>query len=871
MNSQSNKCIHKLFEEQVERTPNAIAVTSVGKQHQLTYRELNCRANQLAHYLQKLGVKSEELIGISLNRSPEIVVAILAILKVGAAYVPLDPNSPKERLAFILQDSQTRIILTQQHLIGELPESDELELVCLDRDWNLINQESLENFSGELKVENSAYAIYTSGSTGTPKGVLVSHHNVVRLFLSTQSWYQFNENDVWPLFHSYAFDVSVWEIWGALLHGGRLVVVPYLISRSPEAFYDLICEEKVTVLNQTPSAFRQLIWAEEFGNISSHNKHCLRLVIFAGEALEFQSLKPWFEKHGDKQPQLVNMYGITETTVHVTYRPLTIEDLDSAKGSMIGIPIPDLQIYILDQERNPVPTGVTGEIYVGGAGVSKGYINRPELNAERFIPNFFSNEPGDFLYKSGDLARYLPSGELEYLGRIDHQVKISGFRIELGEIESVLAKHPAVQESVTIVQSEKNGDKYLAAYVVPNEKSASTVRQLLRLENADLLSDRSRNLLPNGMEILHLNKNETDFVYEEIFEDAKYLKHGISLNDGDCVFDIGANIGLFSLFVNRICKNAEIFAFESTSPTFEILKLNTILYGLNAKVFDHGISSTAKRKKLDELVAELLTSEVLSRKVKTISDIIRDHSVKKINLLKIDAGKNELDVLQGIEEEDWSKIEQIIVKVDDINGKLKLVTAMLEDRGFDLAIEEEFLLKNTGIHNIYAIHQSSHKKTISEFFPGKSNVSKQEWNSPNILVEDLRSFLKQKLPDYMIPSKLLLLDSLPLTLNGKIDRRLLQSSDNILSPDLKSNFVAPSTVIEQQIADIWIQVLDLKQVSIHDNFIELGGYSLIATQIISRLRKTFEIDLPFHILFEAPTIAELSNIVGEKVRYATQR
>ncbi|MCI0595646.1 MAG: AMP-binding protein, partial [candidate division Zixibacteria bacterium] len=286
------------------------------------------------------------------------------------------------------------------------------------------------------------------------------------------AWFWFTENDVWTLFHSYAFDFSVWEIWGALFFGGRLVIVPYLVSRSPEAFHELLVNEGVTVLNQTPSAFRQLIRADEQSCRS--NELALRYVIFGGEALDFSSLRPWIEKHGDQTPKLINMYGITETTVHVTYRPLTADDVYQNRGSLIGQPIPDLQVYILDQHQQPLPVGVAGEMYVGGAGVARGYRNHPELTAEKFITNPTRNtqhairntQYASRLYKTGDLARRLANGDLEYLGRIDSQVKIRGYRIELGEIQAALAEHPAVNEAVVIVREDEPGNKRLAAYMI---------------------------------------------------------------------------------------------------------------------------------------------------------------------------------------------------------------------------------------------------------------------------------------------------------------------------------------------------------------------------------------------------------------------
>ncbi|UFJ41460.1 amino acid adenylation domain-containing protein [Brevibacillus humidisoli] len=464
--------IHQWFERQANLQAAKVAV--VCGEERLTYGELNSRANQLAHQLRKLGVGPEVLVGLAVERSIEMIVGILGILKAGGAYLPLDPAYPKERLHFMLSDAQVPVILTQQRLLPELPQSD-AQVICLDADWPQIATNSSENLNQDGSPDQLAYVIYTSGSTGKPKGVMIPHYQVVRLFQATQPWYAFNEQDVWSLFHSFAFDFSVWEIWGALLYGGRLVIVPYLVSRSPEDFYRLLCEEGVTVLNQTPSAFAQLIRAEEAIGVS--DQLALRLVIFGGEALDIQSLAPWFERHGDQSPQLVNMYGITETTVHVTYRPLSKRDLQQ-RNSFIGRPIPDLQIYILDQHLQPVPVGVAGEMFVGGAGVARGYLNRPDLTAERFIVNPY--DESQRLYRSGDLARCHANGDIEYLGRIDHQVKVRGFRIELNEIEAVLSKHPAVRDNVVLARNDLHGEKQLAAYVVTAASASLDVGELRR-------------------------------------------------------------------------------------------------------------------------------------------------------------------------------------------------------------------------------------------------------------------------------------------------------------------------------------------------------------------------------------------------------
>ncbi|HBL28102.1 MAG TPA: hypothetical protein DD490_14815, partial [Acidobacteria bacterium] len=312
---------------------------------------------------------------------------------------------------------------------------------------------------------NAAYVIYTSGSTGRPKGVVVPHAQAVRLFSATHSWLAAGAGDVWTLFHSVAFDFSVWEIWGALAHGGRLAIVPYRVSRDPASFYELLAREGVTVLNQTPSAFRQLVQAE--GERVQPLPLALRFVIFGGEALEMASLAPWFERHGDERPRLVNMYGITETTVHVTWRPVSRADLGA--GSLIGAPLPDLRLHLLQRDGHPAPLFAPGEIHVGGAGLARGYLNRPGLTAERFLPDPFADRPGARLYRSGDQARRLPAGsgpaDLEVLGRIDEQVKIRGFRIEPGEISAALLGHPAVRDAA-VVAREGGGGKRLVAYVV---------------------------------------------------------------------------------------------------------------------------------------------------------------------------------------------------------------------------------------------------------------------------------------------------------------------------------------------------------------------------------------------------------------------
>ena len=581
--------LHLMFAQQAERTAQAIALSY---EHQSwTYAELNRRANQLAHYLLKQQAGPERRVGICLERSMETVLAVLGVLKAGGAYLPLDPQAPAERLAYIIQDAGAEVILTSAEMEGRLPR-EQAKLVFLDRDWERIGTEDGTNPQSHASPANTAYVIYTSGSTGKPKGVMVTHENVARLLSATRHWFNFSAADVWTLFHSYAFDFSVWEIWGALLYGGRLVIVPYWVTRSPESFYGLLKTEKVTVLNQTPSAFRQLSEFEQSSALSGGDLS-LRLVIFGGEALEMSSLRSWFAGHGDARPQMVNMYGITETTVHVTYQRLTAGTANES-ASLIGERIPDLQTYILDEFMQPTGIGIAGELYVGGAGLARGYLNRPELSAQQFVPHPFSKEPGERLYRSGDLVRYRKNGQLEYLGRIDHQVKIRGHRIELGEIEAVLGRHAGVKQCAVVVREDGGVGPQLVAYIEPAQ---------------DLTMD----------------------------------------------------------------------------------------------------------------------------------------------------------------------------------------------------------------------------------------------------LEDARQEMGRVLPDYMVPAALVLLEKIPITINGKLDRRALPAPER-----QRGQYRAPGNPQEQKLCELFAEVLGVEQVGVDDNFFALGGHSLVAPRLVSRIRDTLGVSLSLRALFEAPTVAELS-------------
>ncbi|WP_413808820.1 amino acid adenylation domain-containing protein [Streptomyces sp. OE57] len=461
----------ELFEARVRECPDARAV-SLGADT-LTYAELNARANALARLLVARGAGPGRFVGLVLPRSIDLVVALLAVVKSGAAYVPIDPAYPADRIAYTISDVDLTLLVTDSRVEVALPEG--VRRVVLGEEEV---RERLAALPGTdltdadrpspLLPVAPAYVIYTSGSTGRPKGVVVSHHNVVRLFTATRRWFPFGADEVWTLFHSYAFDFSVWELWGPLLHGGRLVVVPFEVSRSPERFLRLLADERVTFLNQTPSAFYQLVNADR-EDPATGDRLALRHVVFGGEALDLGRLADWYERHGEGAPcapLLVNMYGITETTVHVSHLALDPELAASGAGSLIGRSIPDLRVRVLDGALRPAPPGVAGEMYVAGAGVAQGYLKRPGLSASRFVADPFAGD-GSRMYRTGDLARWNADGLLEYLGRADDQVKIRGFRIETGEIAAALSACQGVADCAVVARDDRSGERRLVAYVVP--------------------------------------------------------------------------------------------------------------------------------------------------------------------------------------------------------------------------------------------------------------------------------------------------------------------------------------------------------------------------------------------------------------------
>ncbi|MGB7440890.1 MAG: amino acid adenylation domain-containing protein [Coleofasciculaceae cyanobacterium] len=579
-------CIHQLFEAQVERSPDAVAV--VFEDQQLTYRELNSRANQLAHHLRTLGVKPDVSVGICVERSLEMVVGLLGILKASGAYVPLDPAYPPERLTYMLQDSQVPVLLTQKQLVDGLPEH-KAHVLCLDTDWDVIAQQSEENLASDVKTGNLAYVIYTSGSTGKPKGVAMKQLPLVNLLLWQLDNSTISSGGRTVQFAPISFDVSFQEIFSTCCSGGTLILLSEEVRRDPLALLHLLTEAKIERLFLPFVALQQLAEGAVTAKLVPTS---LREIITAGEQLQIS-------------PLIINLFGkLKDCTLHNQYGPseshvVTAFDLTGSASSWpalppIGRPIDNTQIYLLDQNLQPVPIGVPGELYIGGICLARGYINRPDLTKERFIPDPFNDDPEARLYKTGDLARYLPDGNIEYIGRIDNQVKIRGFRIELGEVETVLAQCPAVQKNVVIAREDNPGNRRLVAYVVPNQEQVTTTKELRhflreRLPNymvpsAYVILDAlpltpsgkiARRTLPAPSQTkreLEENfvapRNEVELQLAKIWEEVLGIQ---PIGVRDNFFELGGHSLLATQVVSRLCK-----AFQVEIPLHSFFELPTV-------------------------------------------------------------------------------------------------------------------------------------------------------------------------------------------------------------------------------------------------------------------------------------------------------
>ncbi len=882
------------FAAQAEASPDAVAL--VFDRTALTYGRLAAESRSLARRLRRLGVGPEVPVGICLERSLDLVVGLLAILEAGGAYVPLDPSYPRERLAGMLADAGAPVVLTWRRLQEILP------VLPVQAGRTIFLDDPAEPVTGleptpvPAGLDNLAYVIFTSGSTGRPKGAMNAHRGIVNRLLWMQETYGLTPADRVLQKTPFSFDVSVWEFFWPLLSGACLVVARPGEHQAPARLARTIVEESVTTLHFVPAMLQAFL--EE-----PSSAHCesVRQVMASGEALPLALQNRFFERLPDAA--LHNLYGPTEAAVDVSFWAC---ERGSARTAVpIGRPVANTALHLLDAGFEPAPIGVPGELFLGGVQVGRGYFGRPELTAERFVPDP-AGEPGARAYRTGDLVRRLPAGEVEFLGRIDHQVKIRGLRIELGEIESALARHPAVQEAVVLAEASLSGesaDRRLVAYVVPEARRAAPLRARLRLEREGRLTATDLHELPNGMAVAHRNRGETEFLYREIFVDEGYLRHGIAVADGDTIFDVGANIGLFALFAGRRARGVRIFAFEPIPEVFAALRLNAALHGLDARLFDCGVAEAAgtaeftyyphatlisgrfadgaeEREvvrsfvesqvdaaaadlgadRLEEMLTERLEARQVVCELRALSEVIAAEGVARIDLLKIDVEKSELSVLAGLAEEDWAKVRQVVLEVHDVEGRLAQVLALLERHGFEVAAEQDLELSGTALYNLYARRPAA---------AGESRVAtppEPAWESAGALVADVTAALRAELPEFMVPAAFTVLEAFPLSPSGKVDRRALLSS-NFAAALVQGARKAPSRPMEKLLAGLWAELLrrDPEEIGVEDNFFVLGGHSLLGARLLSRLESRLEVEIPLRRLFTSPILADLAREVEAAV------
>ncbi|QHP66039.1 amino acid adenylation domain-containing protein (plasmid) [Bradyrhizobium sp. LCT2] len=882
------RTIHQAFESQAARSPDADAVVHDGRR--LTYRELDLRADRLAGRLRTLGVAHDAIVGLCVERSVEMIIGLLGILKAGGAYLPLDPTYPQDRLAFILKDASPLVIVTTARSAGALPEHG-IAIQLIDAMESLPDVMSDRSWNDGVSSDNLAYVIYTSGSTGAPHGVMVPHGAVMNLSAALTEVYP--DDGGAPLAvgvnGSFAFDTSVKQIV-QLLRGHTLHIIPDPVRLDPRALIAFLRTSRIDVLDCTPSQCELLLGA----GLTSEPGPMPARILVGGDSIGESA---WKAMRQAGRTGFYNVYGPTECTVDATACPIG----DGPQTPSIGRPIANVRVYVLDRRVDPVPTGMPGEIYIGGAGVSRGYLGQPGLTAERFLPDPFADTPGARMYRSGDLGRRSSDGNLVFLGRNDRMVKLRGVRIELGEVEAILGQHPDVREVAAQLRDGEAGEQHLVAYVVPSPQRSRTI------------AGHSRRLLKNNMAVLELNRNETSFLYTDIFENHAYLKHGITIADGACVFDVGANIGLFSLFAHHEADGVRVFAFEPNLVAFDLLRSNLALYGVDAALFNCGLAATdqmaefscyekfsilsgfyaqaedekalvrsyirrqlrggetvpmadSAEERLDEPLEKLLDDRLQESKfpvrLRTLSDILLEHRIERVDLLKINVEKSELDVINGIHEEDWIKIRQVVLELHDLDGRLEYVTSMLECRGYHVTSERDWSLdETTNVYYVYGVR--GNPRLFRSRSPDRPTAALR---APFLASTELRRFAEARLPKHTIPSVFAFLDKMPLTAHGKTDHARLPSLERITSEQRALEdevaYVAPQTEMERSIASIWQDVLRIGKVGLHENFFDLGGHSLLLVQVHERIRQLNACEVSILELFEYPTVSLLAGRIA---------
>ena len=893
------------FRAAVERWPDRVAY--VYEDTAITYEELAHRAHRVASRLIECGVLPGVPVPLVLDRGLDVLSGLFGILEAGAAFVPIDPEQPPRRLQRIIDELAPRATVTRSALATRLPPgAGQTVLVDEIRDESRDEGDERASWSGapgiDVAPESAAYILYTSGSTGMPKGVVIQHASVMNLWraLSHEIYSELcSENDDRvdgslrvSLNASLTFDSSVKQ-WVRLLSGDTVIGIPEIIRADGGELRRYLDAKDCQVFDCTPSQLTILL---EAGLPTS-----FRQVLLGGEAVSTDRWQQLVALERDTDCRFYNLYGPTECTVNAVWAPIT-EEARAADGRLvpvIGHAIPGCHIAIRDADGNAVPPGFAGELLIGGCGVATGYFGDARRTAASFVPDPYSEKPGARLYRSGDLARFGSSGAVEFLGRIDHQVKLRGLRIELGEIEAALARHPGVKECAALLREDRPGDQRLVAYVAPKDNGAPAAPVV---EAGEPLPYQ----LPNGLHIAQQNKNETDYLYDEIFAKKTYSCYGISLPDNAVIFDVGANIGMYSLYAVIHCRNPTIYAFEPIPPIFDDLSRNMQRHGRGVTALPFGLSdrettvdftyyprysmmsgvsdyarpddevAVVRRyleqeaeagsdqaqellRHADELLSFRFEGASHSCRLRRLGDVIDELGVEHIDILKIDVQRAELDVLRGLNPGDWAKIDQIVMEVhqDEADGsghRVAEISALLESHGFTVIAEQDELLTGTDRYNLYASRLGLGDRDAGLNAMTPVSAAGAVAAPVELSLDGLRRHARDWLPEYMLPAALVIIDRLPLNRHGKVDRRALPPPESD-----EREHTAPRTRHEEVLLDIWRDVLGTRQLGVDDNFFQLGGHSLLATQLMARVRKEFAVDLPLRVLFDAPTIAALAS------------
>lgn len=865
--------IPQLVEKQCARCPDGIAV--VCNNQPLTYKELSERSSKVSAYLrQQANVQRGDRVGIYMERSDMAVVSMLAVLKAGAAYVPLDINTPKDRLAGMIEDAGMSVLIIESKDLFDFGNFNG-QLLAVDLQLDALTDEGVAG-DDDLSPGDLAYVIYTSGSSGASKGVLVGHEAILNTIQWRLSLYAFTSDDKVLQIPSMAFDSSVEDIFCALIAGATLVIPSEEDRKDVVALGDLITKHAVTHFLVTPSFYDVLL--DELAAKATN----LRVVTVAGEAVTDNLVMKHFRTL--REVRLLNEYGPTENAVCTT-----VGELFSDRAVSIGKPIDNINVYILDTDMQAVPTGVAGEICIGGRGLSSGYLNNPVLTAERFPVHTVDAGLSQRLYRSGDLACWLEDGNIDYLGRKDSQVKLNGIRVELRDIESTIHRFAGIQECKVIL----GRDKVLKAAVKIDKEREHTLSQLMRHVGRapDFLSNLTR--FPNGLAVRYKNMAETNLLYHEIFRDQLYMKHGIGVPDNAVVFDVGANIGMFSLFVGLNFRTAKIYSFEPLAPIYETLSENLSLYPVNARAYNIGFSDVAGTAEffyyynntassgmyadietekslgksvlrnryadsglgdsdIDVLTEEGMKYEKYRCELDTLDNFIEREGIEQIDLLKLDVEKSEIDILSSLQPPAWRKIRQIVAEVHDINGGLAQVEDVLRKNNFMFYVEQPDFLSDTEIYYVYARQKNAPPAEASTAFIGRHECS----TDPDAFVAGLRQFCERTLPAFMIPATIRIVDEIPLTINGKTDSgkllAMLEEAELVQQPSRE-----PRTHLESTLVSIWRQVIGKDAIGVHDNFFQIGGDSIKAIQIASRMHKEgYKVEVKD--IFENQTIENLA-------------